>query len=180
MQPNTDILTTHQYNLRFILSNSPSHRGMRRHRDKKEAFFTEVTAITKLNRLFLTIEGFTMPRKARDRSFQKFSVVFAQIHLTAADKPDFEMWMKEQGSEIFSMLIDLASGGWKCSFGEDYQNECYIVSHTQQIEDDPNYNTCCTSRSEDLTEALMLNCYKILRMFPNKRLPTEQTTRKWG
>jgi len=121
-----------------------------------------------------------MPRKARERSFQKFSVVFAQIQLTAADKPDFEAWMKEQGSEIFSMLIDLASGGWKCSFSEDYQNECYIVSHTQQIEDDPNYNTCCTSRSEDLTEALMLNCYKILRMFPNKRLPTEQTTRKWG
>jgi hypothetical protein len=164
----------------YLVHCCPHHRGLTNHPNKKERFFTCTQGAVKLTAFFNRFEETVMPKKARNDRWSLSDIKFAQITLDEGQKGEFYEWAKGVDKRLFGLLTGMAGDGWKCSFGEDATNACYIASHTQQDEDDTNYHVCVSSRAETIEEALSLQIYKITVLFPSQTLPTERKANNWG
>lgn len=173
-------LQASRYNLHWILENSPIHRGLKRNPNKKESLLSEPQAVSKLNRTLLTMETYAMPAKSRRAMFNNSDIKFAYVRLGEEEREAFIEWRKLHEEQIWTFLHQLAENGWKASFGEDMANACYIASHTCNNEDDRNYKVCVSSRSDDISEALLMNVFKIGVMYDGKKLPTDNPGNSWG
>lgn len=164
----------------WVLQHAPKHVGMKHSRFHRPIPIGELQTIRLLTRILNEMENKLMPKKARFQAYGGGDIKFAPVRLTPDDRDTFHTWQLAQTERVWDMLAELAEGGWKCSFGEDLQNACYIASHTCHDESNPNFHTCVSSRSDDIAEALLLNCYKIGVMYHDKKIPTEREDANWG
>lgn len=117
---------------------------------------------------------------AKKSSNKMFTTRFASISLTKEEKVAAKTWITANIADVETYWVNLGVDGWKQSSSYDEENDCWIVSLTQRQESHRNYDVCVTSRADNPVEALMLCVYKIVMMYPDKKLPTERESDNWG
>lgn len=128
----------------------------------------------KINRL----EEFIMPKVKKQNNFG--STKFCAISLDTAQKDIARKWLEKNGKELDTFASIMVRDGWKASFSWDSYNDCFIASSTCRDEADTNYDVCCTSRSDNMWDAMLLNYYKIYVLYKDQTLPTERAKENWG
>lgn len=124
---------------------------------------------------------FEMATRGKSRSNSSgFSTKFSTIALDSEQKEILKGWLKANSADLDEYFHHMVKDGWKTSVTWDDTNDCFIASATQRFDDDKNYDTCVTSRSDNLYEAILITYYKIFILFDGKKLPTEPTKQNWG
>lgn len=122
-------------------------------------------------------ERCVMPKK--QQTWQQ--VVFFNAPMDKSDKKKFEEWTKLPQNEFHERVGNEVVLGWKVSISWDDDNECYIGAMTQRNEGHINYNTCITSRSDVMWEAIALCAYKIDKYNANTvKVSGEAAKNNWG
>lgn len=89
------------------------------------------------------------------------SVAFVNVSLDAKQRKEFKTWYETSQADAEILLHDFITGGWKMSVRWDDENDCFIAAHTCHDEASDNHNSCITSRSDVLVEAMLLNYFKV-------------------
>lgn len=126
------------------------------------------------------LEKTYMPPKAFRNNGNNPMPKFASVRLNESDKAAFDEWMDKRTKDFIQLQTDMLVSGWKLSVKADLENSCFIVSYTCGAEKHINYNVCVSSRSDDWEEAIWLNLYKVLVLYQNAALPTDQPKNNWG
>lgn len=105
---------------------------------------------------------------------------FATAALSRDDETVFRKWLETVSEDFSSALQRCADDLYRVSFKADINNNCFMVTFTQQDEKHHNAGLIVSSRSDDVEEAFWLTVYKIYVMFADQRLPTEKQDRSWG
>jgi hypothetical protein len=105
---------------------------------------------------------------------------FAQCDLMAADKPAFTNWLAGVKQDFPTLLGVVCNDGYRVGVKTDFNNNCYLVSFTQQDTKHLNNGIILTSRSDDIEEAFFLCMYKAYVMYEGQRLPTQSERPFWG
>lgn len=134
-----------------------------------------------VNRILKKWENAIMPAKyAKNDKTAWAETKFAQVTLTADQKDEFHRWWNQKAFDVPLEISTMIANGWKAGLTWDDANKCFIASATCKDERSVNANVCVTSRSDDYTEALLLNVYKVNVLFKNQPLPTERGGNTWG
>lgn len=106
-------------------------------------------------------------------------IEFVNYHISEAQKAEIDKLKAMLDKNSLNPLDLLVMGGYKVSINVDWDNECYIVSATGS-DRTVNEDKCCSSRSDDLDEALCIMLYKTFQN--DKPVVWETTPRKhnWG
>jgi len=105
----------------------------------------------------------TPNKKFNPKKKQMREITFVNITLSDAQLDAVGKQMATNRELAIDPLDQLVMGGYKVSINVDWENQCYIVSATGG-ERTVNEDKCCSSRSDDLEEALNIMLYKA---FPN-------------
>lgn len=114
---------------------------------------------------------------AKQRSFEWN---FAAVVINTAEKKKFEAWFHEQSASFFKHVDDMISEGYKLSISPDFENQCIIATWSWTKNAAMNANTSLVSRSEDMTEAILLGVYKHVVLCNGGEWPTEPVRNNWG
>lgn len=120
------------------------------------------------------------PRKTNNQRSNWGDIVFANIRLTEENKHEFEQWASSLGDGAQPEIDNFIVSGWKTSAKWDDNNDCFIVSATNENDKDRNYKICVSSRSDVRIEADLLNIYKVEILYRGVKLPTEGVKQNWG
>lgn len=106
-------------------------------------------------------------------------IEFVNYHLAEAQKSEIDKMVARFKKENLDPLDMIVMGGYKVSVNVDYDNQCFIVSATGG-ERTVNEDKCCSSRSDDLFEALCMMLYKCFQN--GEAIVWETTPRRhnWG
>lgn len=106
--------------------------------------------------------------------------VFAQVTLSAEDKPIFTKWLSENAADYERYFDNAVRSDWKISTRYVADQDALICTFTMTDDDDINHHVTVSSWSDDVFEAFFLTYYKVFVMYDGKRLPTEANTGRWG
>lgn len=134
--------------------------------------------INEANLKIQILEDIIMPKK-KGQVFNG-STKFCAISLDTAEKDKARLWLEKNGKDLDTFAVQMVRDGWKTSFSWDDYNDCFISSSTCRDENDTNYDTCVTSRSDNMWDAMLLNYYKIYVLYRDQTLPTERAKQNWG
>ena len=87
---------------------------------------------------------------------------FCNVRLTDDDKADYEVWLEEQGAEVWRLQEDLLSQGMKISFSYDAENEAMICTYMGKLVSNSNERYCVTTRSYDFNQVVALAVWKFV------------------
>lgn len=119
-------------------------------------------------------------RKTNNRQSSWGDITFASIRLSEENKHEFEVWATSIGDGAQQEIDQFVISGWKTSTKWDDNNDCFIVSATNENDKDRNYKICVSSRSDISIEAALLNIYKVEVLYRGLKLPTEGVKQNWG
>jgi len=145
---------------------------------KMSVFYFAEHYINEANSKINLLEEIVMPK--RKASFNYGSTKFCAVSLDTPAKEEARKWLSHNSQDLDTFAVQMVRDGWKCTFSWDGYNDCFIASSTCRDENDSNYDTCVTSRSDNMWDAMLLNYYKIYVLFSNKTLPTEREKNNWG
>lgn len=142
---------------------------------------THYQIVYSVNKILNRWENAAMPARVKQNSKMDFNnTQFAMVRLSEADRTEFHSWWNAKGFDGGLEISTFIANGWKTSLTWDDANKCFICASTCKDERSVNANVCVTSRSDDYTEALLLNVYKVNVMYKNAPLPTERGKDNWG
>jgi hypothetical protein len=90
----------------------------------------------------------------------RYGTEFVNLRLSLEQKPQFEVWAKENQDDLFNYLVNMVADGYKISINLDANNDCIIVAVTGTDNNRTNRGRCMTSRSHDAIEALLMAIFK--------------------
>lgn len=120
-----------------------------------------------------------MAKKTSGKSSWR-EIEFSSAVLTEDDEDGFTQFCASIGDGWHNEVETMVASGWKMSLKWDGENDCFIASFTNELERDRNYNICCTSRSDNAAEAMLMGLYKISHKYAGQRLPTRTAKNNWG
>lgn len=88
------------------------------------------------------------------------TIEWVNIRLNRSDKKAFDTWAKDNLDDMFELEAHLLHAGYKIARSYDQSKDCVIVTITAKSDTPINALRGYTSRSNDLTEAVMMALYK--------------------
>jgi hypothetical protein len=105
---------------------------------------------------------------------------FADVKLNASEKDVYLQWVKTTDANCIDTLESLIADSYRVSVKYDYNNNCTVVSLTQQDTKHHNSGLVIMSRGSSVDDALLLSGYKVFVLFEGQRLPTASENDNWG
>jgi|SRR5215471_17617782 len=138
--------------------------------------------LARKNRFLSNLEDTIMSRTngRNSKNFSPGEFVFVDVRLSKSDQADFLDWCLKDAKDNLQVVAQLIGEGFKTSLSWDVENVCFIASCTCRVENDPRYNHCVTSRSDDWMEAILLNSYKIHKLMTTDDWLSPRAGNNWG
>jgi hypothetical protein len=149
-----------------------------RYPDKSSILRFTAHYINEANSKIGLLEEIIMPKMKGN--FNAGTVKFCAISLDTEGKAKARLWLDKHGKDLDTFAVQMVRDGWKSTFSWDDYNDCFIASATCKDERDANFDICCTSRSDNMWDAMLLNYYKIYVLYKDTILPTEREKSNWG
>lgn len=105
---------------------------------------------------------------------------FADVKLTASEKDVFLQWREKTDANCIDSLEALIADSYRVGCKYDYQNNCFVVTLTQQDTKHRNSGLIIMSRADSIDNAILLSGYKVFVLFEGQRLPTDKRDDNWG
>lgn len=87
-------------------------------------------------------------------------IEFCNVEMSAEQKKKFKALEPAEIEDLIGKTAKMIANGYKASITFDDTNVCYIFTLTCKTENDPNFNLCMSSRSDNVFEAMALAAYK--------------------
>lgn len=123
-----------------------------------------------------------MPKKSGKTlgKYHENEFTFVSVSIQKSDRGEFQRWAIEQQDNLLDLLERAITDGIKISVSYDLLNDCITASATVVDANKADYNSCITSRSDNVGEALLLTAYKIFVLLEGVAWRTQGTDRNWG